>query len=69
LAEAGNLVGIEEKILQNFPHHHGCLRQKFWLALKKKFQNFPPHHGCLRRKICLALEKKFFKNFRTTTLA
>jgi hypothetical protein len=29
LAEAENLLGLEEKTFQNFPHHHGCLRWKF----------------------------------------
>jgi hypothetical protein len=29
LAEAENLLGLEEKTFQKFPHHHGCLRRKF----------------------------------------
>jgi hypothetical protein len=33
LAEAENLLGLEEKTFQNFPHNQSCLRQNFWLAL------------------------------------
>jgi hypothetical protein len=29
LAKAENLLGLEEKTFQKFPHHHGCLRRKF----------------------------------------
>jgi hypothetical protein len=36
LAEAENLVGLEEKKFQKFPHNHSCLRRKFCLPLKKK---------------------------------
>jgi hypothetical protein len=36
LAEAENLVGLEENTFQNFPHHNPWLRRKICLPLKKK---------------------------------
>jgi hypothetical protein len=69
LAETGNLIGIKEKNLQNFPHHHGCLRQKFLLALKKKISKFSAPQPLAKAENLIGLGEKSFKIFHTTRVA
>jgi hypothetical protein len=63
LVEVENLIGLEEKKFQNFPPHHSCLRQKFYLMLKKKISKFSAPQHLVEAEILLRLGEKNFQNF------
>jgi hypothetical protein len=63
LAEAENLVSVCEKKFQKFPHHHSCLRRKFWLALTKKNSKFSAPQHLAEAENLLGLKEKKFQNF------
>jgi hypothetical protein len=63
LSEAENLLGLRKKNFQKFPHHHTCLRRKFWLALTKKNSKISAPQHLPEAENLLGLEEKKFQKF------